>query len=138
MAECFGFTRKFPRSPVVAAERLQFRLDLDIIAVLVLHCHCFFAQDLRNDFVGIALREHRQDMVLVVALEKELDFLLTPDRLDIARRTDADQVFAVNDRVLDVVIEVTGRGQFVLVAENPADRLDTQFSADAPGLSVNV
>ena len=121
-----------PISPVVAAERLKFRLDRDIIAVFILHCHCFCAQDLRNDFVRITLREHRQDMVLVVAFEKELNFLLAPDRLDITRRTDADQVFTVYDRVFDIVVEVAGRRQFVLVAENTADRLDPKLSANAP------
>ena len=125
-----------PISPVVAAERFQFRLDRDIIAVFILHCHCFCAQDLRNDFVRITLREHRQDMVLVVAFEKELNFLLAPDRLDITRRTDADQVFTVYDRVFDIVVEVAGRRQFVLVAENTADRLDPQFLADAPWYDV--
>ena len=71
-------------------------------------------------------------MVLVVAFEKELNFLLAPDRLDITRRTDADQVFTVYDRVFDIVVEVAGRRQFVLVAENTADRLDPKLSANAP------
>ena len=121
-----------PVDPVVAAERLQPCFDRDVIAVLILHSHCLFAQNIRHDFIWIAFREHRQNVVLVVALQKELDLFPAPDRLNVAGRADTDQVFAVQDRVFDIVIEIAGRGQFVLVAKDPPDRFDPQLLADAP------
>ena len=75
-------------------------------------------------------------MVFVVALEKELNFLPAPYRLNIARRADADQIFAVNDRVFDIVVEIAGRRQLVLVTEDAADRLDPQLFADAAGYDI--
>ena len=134
----FLISRPVPVDPVVAAERFQPGLDRDVIAVLVLNSDRLLAENIRHDFVGIALCEHGQNMVLIVALQKELDLLHAPDRLDIARRTDADQVFTAADRVFDIIIEIACGRQLVLVAKNSSDRLDPQLLADAPRDDISL
>ena len=66
---------------VVTAEGLQLRLNCDVLSVLVLNRHGLRAEDVRYSLIRFSLCKHGQDMAFVMALQKELNLLPSPDRL---------------------------------------------------------
>ena len=69
-------------------------------------------------------------MILVMCFQEQFDFSLYPTGFRGVRGTDDNQIIRLGKSGLDVVAEIAGEGQLILVAEDPFDLLDSRTFLD--------